>query len=668
MNNSLSKRFPSISLVKIKKSIVGMPEYIIRSLRRNYRTFIIIMISLVIGMIGEFVFNIPLLLGSDGRGLEYLELEQAELTNFELVDGQLILSGGAPSISINIDKQFVQKLRYSYSYASELHSVITYVTYDYFGGAEEVTFYDNNNIIFSESVSNFGKTISRITISFPEVSEGLVIKEISIDNTLNFSRVRYLFVCIAALIVLIFIVYRDFIIGKVERVFLTLSLLLGCLMLIALPSHKVGWDEEIHFSRAYSLSFLMTLNKQSVAYPVIDDVMNVTMANWPFSVAQTEEEVQQEKWYLNTHGKYTADEETPEGYFKNLTLDGLAAVGSLSQAFMITVGRIIGVPFTTLYAMGRLGNLLLYSIVIFFAIKHIKVGKKILLVIALMPTPMLQAVTYSYDATVIAFAILGFAYIVNELIDKETKISYKNYAVFVISMIIASCPKAIYIPLILLGLLLPASKFKDKKTMYIMKGIILLVFLGMMFTFVIPALLTESGGGDPRGGDTDAGKQLSLIFSYPLGYAKLLLKSLKETMFSYTVGSSVVGMVGHIGTSSCATLSTILLVGVTITDTAKETYVKIGARYKLAMGVIIFGIMCLIWTALYLSFTPVGHTQILGVQGRYYLPLLLPIFLIFNNNKIVNNASQRAYNTVIYGTSSFILLQTIYELLIVNRF
>lgn len=35
----------------------------------------------------------------------------------------------------------------------------------------------------------------------------------------------------------------------------------------------------------------------------------------------------------------------------------------------------------------------------------------------------------------------------------------------------------------------------------------------------------------------------------------------------------------------------------------------------------------MIWLAMYLAFTPVGAGEINGVQARYYLPLLLPVFL-----------------------------------------
>ena len=40
---------------------------------------------------------------------------------------------------------------------------------------------------------------------------------------------------------------------------------------------------------------------------------------------------------------------------------------------------------------------------------------------------------------------------------------------------------------------------------------------------------------------------------------------------------------------------------------------------KIWNAVLIFGTACLIWTALYLDFTPVGSMVINGVSPRYYL-------------------------------------------------
>ena len=49
------------------------------------------------------------------------------------------------------------------------------------------------------------------------------------------------------------------------------------------------------------------------------------------------------------------------------------------------------------------------------------------------------------------------------------------------------------------------------------------------------------------------------------------------------------------------------------------------------MSVILLSTLALIFAAEYLTWTPVGSMEISGVQGRYFIPLLIPAFVIFNN-------------------------------------
>ena len=82
-----------------------------------------------------------------------------------------------------------------------------------------------------------------------------------------------------------------------------------------------------------------------------------------------------------------------------------------------------------------------------------KRGKRILLVMALTPTAMMSAMTYTYDASVNAFSFLGISYLLTEWLDRDRPISYRNCAVFTAAFVLASLPKAVYIPMILLALL-----------------------------------------------------------------------------------------------------------------------------------------------------------------------------------------------------------------------
>ena len=42
----------------------------------------------------------------------------------------------------------------------------------------------------------------------------------------------------------------------------------------------------------------------------------------------------------------------------------------------------------------------------------------------------------------------------------------------------------------------------------------------------------------------------------------------------------------------------------------------------------------LILTSLFIQWTTVGNTKIEGIQGRYFIPLLLPLSILMNNTNI----------------------------------
>ncbi len=59
----------------------------------------------------------------------------------------------------------------------------------------------------------------------------------------------------------------------------------------------------------------------------------------------------------------------------------------------------------------------------------------------------------------------------------------------------------------------------------------------------------------------------------------------------------------------------------------------IGLRNKILTIIMTFGMCAVIWTSMYVSYTPVGADVIKGVQGRYFTPLFLPLLLCLCSEK-----------------------------------
>ena len=69
--------------------------------------------------------------------------------------------------------------------------------------------------------------------------------------------------------------------------------------------------------------------------------------------------------------------------------------------------------------------------------------------------------------------------------------------------------------------------------------------------------------------------------------------------------------------------------------TTNQRLEKINIKQKLLSIFIVISIIIEIFTGIYLTYTPVKGEVIEGIQGRYFLPLLIILPVIFSNNKII---------------------------------
>ena len=90
-------------------------------------------------------------------------------------------------------------------------------------------------------------------------------------------------------------------------------------------------------------------------------------------------------------------------------------------------------------------------------------------------------------------------------------------------------------------------------------------------------------------------------------------------------------------------------------------------KQKAAFAGIIFIIVALIWTSLYMAFTEVGvASSINGVQGRYFIPLLFLGLSMFATPKIKCSWNKEKFYPVILIAMSLILSFETYSQIIVN--
>lgn len=85
---------------------------------------------------------------------------------------------------------------------------------------------------------------------------------------------------------------------------------------------------------------------------------------------------------------------------------------------------------------------------------------------------------------------------------------------------------------------------------------------------------------------------------------------------------------------------------------------------KAIIAVTILTGVIITYTSLYIMWTPVGNSVVLGLNGKYFIPLMMPMFLLFKTSK-----AKYDYNSVKYAiVIALFLILASSELSLLHRF
>lgn len=614
--------------------------------------FLILLIALAIGIIGETIYELNICRKTmkgdhqveddlvEGSAIKYSEgIKKEDQGYYANVEGE---------ITITIPERYVNKFSYDYQSEEDYQLNIKVHTKDIYKNPEVREIKEINRFNLHTSVVNIQDYITQIIIKVPQ---GVTVSGFTINNSWDYNWYRALYIGMFTGLILATFVLRDLIAKKIEVGFLLLCLGCGMLFIAIQPLEGITWDEHIHIYKTFDW-----FKTGTVAWSETERYLYTYQEKEDRAAQLSKEEKEMQADYLNEHTSQVV-----ESYEKAPFT--LSQIGYFHMAFAIKIGELLGLPFTALFIIGKLANLLLYSVVMFWAIRILPIGKKFLMTVGLMPTPLLQATTYTYDTMVTAFLSLGIALIVDEFYYRDRKLTIKRTVLIFLAFLVGSCPKEVYIPLLMIFLVLPNEKFKNIKIAGVCKSIVIIICIGVLGSVLLPG----SGGvdqADPRGGNTSVSKQMALILDHPLAYLEILLINIVDNFNNLILGRMNLASLAYAGIHPFDTLVGILCISVALTE-KKQVWTgkkKNMLLFKLSMGILLLGVISIIWSALYLTFTEVGATEIAGVQGRYFIPLLLPIYVVFYSSKVEGRWKESSYNVVLMLMILFLAHKSMYEL------
>lgn len=627
--------------------------------KKKQKLMILILLgSIILGLGSSFLYAC----GSYIKGGEYKGEKVVEDHNIIVGQGS---SKDGDTYSIDRDRgkleikfperPYINKFQYEYFTEQsinenvKLHIVKENIYGDYREEIVEDVFFKGSH----RSVINVKGNVEKITLELPEIENDLMLKNFVVDNTLKWNPLLAVFVASTSFVLLFLIKFKKENAENPGFAVFVCVLVLGTCLLALQPPYCTGWDEQIHFEHAYDLA--MTREVEGAPNSIHQLIDNYAWLDY-HHVGSIEERVDFIK-ELNLLS------ETTDGrglYDYGISMSG---IGYVFQAAAITVGKMLGLPFYIIWLLGKFTNILLYAIGMGVAIWIVPIGKRLLSVMAVLPTPLFVSTTYTYDVTVNVFIIIGLCIWIREIVNRDKIFDVKWRIIYFACMIIGCMPKAVYAPLILCVFFLPASKFKSRKDKILFKGLAAVAFLGMMSTFVLPTLLSPKQEGDIRGGATSVATQMSYVLGRPFAYARVLIENVRHTFVPYSMEHAISSL-AYMGRATQPVIYAVLVPLVWISDTYAEKKENRGFSIKdrSVMLLTIIMTICLIWTALYLDFTEVGKTRIAGVQGRYYLPFLFLLYLCFKPSKVKNEYKVENYQMLVMIISCGLFMVQLYQI------
>lgn len=343
-------------------------------------------------------------------------------------------------------------------------------------------------------------------------------------------------------------------------------------------------------------------------------------------------------------------------------------IGYLPQAIGILIAKLFDLNAIWLVWLGRLCNVLFYDILVSYAIKKTPIFKIPISLVAAMPMSIYMASSLSIDATVNGLGILAIAFALY-MYKSEKSLEIKDILLFDIIVFLCGTCKITYILLIFLVLLIPISKFKNKKEYLLtifssITGVLLIFYLYTCYVshaMNLPTLeMFFSQSANTGNSSINTGNSNSLTSKFSIKNLDFLIRSEIFGFYEQCVRLFTFGWL----TYTSQILSTFSLIYYGLIGFFYPENSEINLKYK----IISFLVILIIYSATFFAMIDYSlyhcpdATLIQGVQGRYFIPLLslMPLVFNINKNKRFKNMDLWIFTVLLIILSSFVMLTIVF--------
>lgn len=375
-------------------------------------------------------------------------------------------------------------------------------------------------------------------------------------------------------------------------------------------------DEPFHFNKAVRLSQVSlnrnmndNMTKTNIYLPLNYNCLNYSKVQFANNVVSKDE--------MNHCFKQTKNKKYDVSHSKADKI-----VSYIPASLGIKIADTISNSPMVIFYVGRLFNFICSFLILLFAIKQIPKYKKLILLVSMIPMFIQQMISYSYDSMLNSLCILVISYFIKFFCSK--KIDNKDLVFYTIASIIILDIKAPYFLLCLPILFLDNNKFGNKKEK-IKK--ILFITISIFISYLLFKFVSDYGFINTKTATSqvDRGNSISSLFN-----VKHLLLVIYKTLTTngWLYLESMIGNFGWMNIKLNGIMIYAYLFIIIISVISEENGLSL--KNRIINILLVLCLVCGIFLAMYLYWTPTNNLVIEGVQGRYFLaalPLLMISFI-----------------------------------------
>ncbi len=422
---------------------------------------------------------------------------------------------------------------------------------------------------------------------------------------------------------------------KPEYFFALVAAIFGSLFILITPPFQ-GPDEQAHFAQVYRYSEGSSSATGGIPASLGDTYQTVLFEDDIRFNGNEKYELTRTKHALLELPLNQNDRDEGAAYSGT----GYSPLPYIIQIVLVFIGHIFDAPIIVLLYLARIGTLMTFLILLFVAIKYSPVAKWPLVVIGLLPMSIFSGSMVSTDALTIGSVALFVAFILKAYVSRRaiSNNSLLILTVLIVALVLSKIINIILLPLLIL-LLFKKNVINEKKRLSLIIGLMIVagLIIAVGWQLIAPQLPEGTGTNIPK--NVDAAEQIKLIIESPQKFFYALWNT-----YYYAWGDgifySLIGTFGWVDTSMAlpiVIMGYVVLVLALLSNREQDSIIlgKLRAIPLTGLWLVFAAYFLGVNAAMFIYYSPVDFNIIVGLQGRYFIPVLILLALITINKNVI---------------------------------